>query len=76
MVRCEIDREGKAPFIKSDMPASVDATRGTIQTSFVVGGIADEDTRDGSGCKLVGDGGRSVRVAEAPVHMEMVIAGG
>jgi hypothetical protein len=76
VVRCEIDREGKAPFVKSDVPTGVDATRGTIQTSFVVGGIADEDTRDGSGCKLVGDGGCSVRVAEAPVHTEMVVAGG
>jgi hypothetical protein len=78
VVRGEIDREGKVPFVESDVAAGVDATRGTIQTSvsFVFGSIPDEDTRNRSGCKLVWDGGRSVRVAEAPVHTEVVVARG
>jgi hypothetical protein len=67
--------KGKNRLIKNHVPGDHEAISGEVKAviAFMVVGIAEEDTECGARSKLVGCGGRHVRVTHAAKHTKMLI---
>jgi hypothetical protein len=70
--------EGKNRLIKNHVSGDHEAISGEVEAAiaFMVVRIAEEDTRCGVRSKLVGCGGRHVRVTRAGKHTKMLIRWG
>ena len=67
------EREGS--FIEDDMPRDDDSICGEIKAavSFVMSGVAKEDTESGAGGEFVDNSGREVRVTFAAKDPKMIV---
>jgi hypothetical protein len=65
-------------LIKNNVLGDNDVASGEIETlvAFVIDGISEENTTDGSGGQFVSDFGGEIRIAGATKHAQVLIGGG
>jgi hypothetical protein len=68
-------REGEICLIKNNVSRDDDVVGGEIKTpiTFVVNGVSEENTSNGSGCQFVSGFGGEIRIAGATKHTQVLI---